>query len=92
MIDSGWDPDQRKGLGRDGEGIRFPIKPLPKNNTLGIGVKLKKAKKGKEVEKVKTIGVKDSRKAEIVAKARRAKLMKEMGGGVDVEAILHGKS
>jgi hypothetical protein len=93
MMDSGWDPDQRKGLGRDGEGIRFPIKPVPKNNTLGIGVKLKRGKKRKEAEKVKKIvGPKESRTADIVAKARRAILMKEMGGGIDVEAILHGKS
>jgi len=38
LQDYGWDPDARKGLGAQQEGIRVPIKAKRKNNTLGIGV------------------------------------------------------
>ncbi|KAI4116951.1 MAG: hypothetical protein LQ345_002726 [Seirophora villosa] len=34
----GWDPDERRGLGASGTGIRIPIKPKPKNDTLGLGL------------------------------------------------------
>ncbi|RPB04273.1 hypothetical protein L873DRAFT_1786506 [Choiromyces venosus 120613-1] len=94
LMDSGWDPDERKGLGKEGEGMRYPIKPVPKHDNLGVGVKRKKGgKKGAAEEKVKkVVGVKEARKMDTRAKARRANLMREMGGGIDVEAILNGKS
>lgn len=93
-MDSGWDPDERKGLGREGEGMRYPIKPVPKHDNLGVGVKpkKKKEKKGAEEKVRKIVGVKEARRMDNRAKARRANLMKEMGGGIDVEAILNGKS
>ncbi|KAI4139126.1 MAG: hypothetical protein L6R39_006460 [Caloplaca ligustica] len=34
----GWDLDARQGLGATGQGIRAPIKPRPKNDTLGLGL------------------------------------------------------
>lgn len=92
-MDSGWDPDERKGLGREGEGMRYPIKPVPKHDNLGVGVKpKKKGKKGEEEKVRKIVGVKEARRMDNRAKARRANLMKEMGGGIDVDAILNGKS
>ncbi|KAI9745703.1 MAG: hypothetical protein M1818_001239 [Claussenomyces sp. TS43310] len=36
----GWDPDARRGLGARGQGIPFPIKARPKDDTLGLGVVL----------------------------------------------------
>ncbi|PUU73513.1 hypothetical protein B9Z19DRAFT_1004275 [Tuber borchii] len=94
LMDSGWDPDERKGLGREGKGMRYPIKPVPKHDNLGVGVKpkKKKGKKGAEEKVRKIVGVKEARRMDNRAKARRANLMKEMGGGIDVEAILNGKS
>ncbi|KAG0632943.1 hypothetical protein HOY80DRAFT_676810 [Tuber brumale] len=93
LMDSGWDPDERKGLGREGQGMRYPIKPVPKHDNLGVGVKpRKRGKKGAGEKKVsKVVGVKEARRMDNRAKARRASLMKEMRGGIDVEAILNGK-
>lgn len=42
----GWDPDSRLGLGAQGEGIRFPIKAKEKDDKLGIGATILKAKRG----------------------------------------------
>jgi len=93
-MDSGWDPDERKGLGREGKGMRYPIKPVPKHDNLGVGLRLKKkkGKKGTEEQVRGIVGAKEARRMDNRAKARRANLMKEMGGGIDVEAILNGKS
>ena len=38
----GWDPDSRRGLGAEGQGIQYPIKAKPKDDKLGIGVVLPK--------------------------------------------------
>ncbi|KAG0123820.1 hypothetical protein HOY82DRAFT_212416 [Tuber indicum] len=94
LMDSGWDPDERKGLGREGQGMRYPIKPVPKHDNLGVGVKPRKqSKKGAGEKKVsKVVGVKEARRMDNRAKARRAGLMREMRGGIDVEAILNGES
>ncbi|KAF2461103.1 hypothetical protein BDY21DRAFT_334335 [Lineolata rhizophorae] len=42
----GWDPDARAGLGVGGEGILHPIKVVEKNDTVGLGVDMKKEKDG----------------------------------------------
>ena len=34
----GWDPDSRQGLGSTGQGIQHPIKAVPKEDTLGLGL------------------------------------------------------
>ena len=41
----GWDPDSRQGLGATGEGIRAPVKAKMKNDSVGLGVKVKRNKK-----------------------------------------------
>lgn len=89
LTESGWDPDARVGLGRTGEGIRYPIKPVPKDDKLGIGVKPKKG--GVLVEVVKKVGVKHARKLEGDKRTRRMKLMGELRGGVDIEEVLNAK-
>lgn len=33
----GWDPDSRRGLGAEAQGIAFPLKPKPREDGLGIG-------------------------------------------------------
>jgi hypothetical protein len=68
----GWDPDARLGLGAQGQGIQFPIKPKPKDDKLGIGVvlppereRLKKKKLEKlDAGKVRKMYEKDKRKGE----------------------------
>lgn len=89
LTESGWDPDARVGLGRTGEGIRYPIKPMPKDDKLGIGVKPKKG--GVPAMVVKKIGVTQARKNEKDKRTRRMKLMGELGNGVDIEGILNAK-
>ncbi|KAF3926602.1 hypothetical protein AA313_de0206934 [Arthrobotrys entomopaga] len=37
MVKLGWDPDGDRGLGAEGQGIRFPVKAKMKRNNLGIG-------------------------------------------------------
>ena len=38
MASQGWDPDSRKGLGADGEGILHPIKAKENPHRAGLGV------------------------------------------------------
>ncbi|KAK6544586.1 hypothetical protein TWF694_001274 [Orbilia ellipsospora] len=37
MVKLGWDPDGDRGLGAEGQGIRFPVKARMKKDNLGIG-------------------------------------------------------
>ena len=68
----GWDPDSRKGLGVNEQGIPHPLKPKPKDDNLGVGLEipkevLKQAKKEheeKENRRVKKMKAKDRIKAE----------------------------
>ena len=48
MESQGWDPDSRKGLGAQGEGILHPIKAKKNPSRAGLGAKLGE---GKVVEK-----------------------------------------
>lgn len=89
LTESGWDPDARLGLGKTGEGIRYPIKSMPKDDKLGIGVKPRKG--GVLVKVEKKVGVKQARKIEKDKRTRRMKLMGELGNGVDVEGILNAR-
>ncbi|KAF3935760.1 hypothetical protein ABW19_dt0210073 [Dactylella cylindrospora] len=43
MVKLGWDPDSSKGLGAEGQGIRFPVKATTKKDYLGIGAKTAKS-------------------------------------------------
>ncbi|RPB10567.1 hypothetical protein P167DRAFT_547127 [Morchella conica CCBAS932] len=76
LMESGWDPDARVGLGREGEGMRYPLKTVPKDDKLGVGVKKRK-------------GVAGTGAGEEVGKRVRGRLMGELGGGVDVQEILN---
>lgn len=38
LTTQGWNPDLRKGLGRNAEGIAIPVKAVPKNDTAGLGL------------------------------------------------------
>ncbi|EPS36119.1 hypothetical protein H072_10505 [Dactylellina haptotyla CBS 200.50] len=44
MVKLGWDPDGDKGLGIEGQGIRFPVKATAKKNNLGVGAGQSKSK------------------------------------------------
>lgn len=83
----GWDPDARRGLGRDGEGIVYPIKVAAKEDTLGVGAK---ASSRERVEKPKKLNAKEMKKLAEREKKRNERLHREVFGSVDVEKYLRG--
>ena len=87
----GWDPDSRRGLGLEGEGMRFPVKLSAKEDTLGIGATIPEVKV--EEKKPKPLPMMNKReiKQERVRERKRAeRLQAELYGRVDVEAYLRG--
>lgn len=85
----GWDPDARQGLGREGEGMRYPIKVTAKEDTLGIGAKIPETVKKKE-EKPKKLNRKEMRKLAEKEKLKNERLQRDIFGSVDVERYLRG--
>ncbi|OTA63630.1 hypothetical protein K449DRAFT_381355 [Hypoxylon sp. EC38] len=83
----GWDPDSRKGLGAEHQGIQYPIKVKQKNDTLGIGVKVPKNLPAKK-EKPKTYDAKKIRKMALEDKKRHERLRRQFYGNSDVEKYL----
>ncbi|KAI2637144.1 hypothetical protein GGS26DRAFT_547517 [Hypomontagnella submonticulosa] len=84
----GWDPDSRKGLGVEQQGMQYPIKVKPKNDTLGIGVQLPKNLPVKKKEKAQTYDAKKVRKMVLEDKKRHEKLRRQFYGNPDVEKYL----
>lgn len=83
LSNQGWDPDSRKGLGASQQGIQFPLKPRPKEDKLGIG--LKPAPPGtvaKTTEK-KIVGRGQARKLYKEEKRKAARIRMELSGGGD---------
>lgn len=74
----GWDPDARRGLGAEGQGIRDPIRARPKDDTLGLGVVIPQEyiDKAKE-EKPKKMSIKDLRRREAEEK-RKGEALREL--------------
>lgn len=71
----GWDPDARRGLGAEGQGIRDPIKVQPKDDTLGLGVVIPQEFIDKAKEpKPKKLSIKDLRKREAEEKRKSERL------------------
>ncbi|KAI0435305.1 hypothetical protein F5Y09DRAFT_293497 [Xylaria sp. FL1042] len=84
----GWDPDARTGLGASNQGISFPIKAKPKNDTLGLGVEVPKDIAAKKKEKSQMLNAKKVRKIAAEGKKRHDKLMQQFYGNSDVEKYL----
>ena len=86
----GWDPDARVGLGREGgEGRLAPVRAKEKNDTLGLGVKLKKGLgKPQEITKVQLLDAKAVRKKGLVDRRKEERLRRMMWGKEDVEKYL----
>lgn len=84
----GWDPDSRLGLGREGEGARFPIKILPKKDTLGVGAK--QPANQKVEEKPRPLTAKEMRALAEKEKRKGERLQAEMYSRVDVDKYLRG--
>ncbi|PSN72708.1 hypothetical protein BS50DRAFT_568298 [Corynespora cassiicola Philippines] len=97
----GFDIDSQKGLGRNGEGMLAPIKPVVKDNTLGLGFKEPKSNEppvdrhGNLITKPKPapkIPLKTDagavRKRAREEKKRDARLRQEFYGNDDIEKYL----
>lgn len=86
----GWDPDSRRGLGSEGQGIQFPIKSKPKDDKLGIGVVLPKEGEIRRKEKIKTLDAGKIRKMHAKDKKRTERLREMFYQNDDVERYLNG--
>ncbi|TGZ83752.1 hypothetical protein EX30DRAFT_90719 [Ascodesmis nigricans] len=86
---AGWDPDARVGLGREGQGRRYPIKAVEKKDRIGVGADLEEVKKA--VEKEKKLGVKEMAKLENAKRKMREKMNSELSGNIDWSLIDGGK-
>ncbi|KAI9158193.1 vacuolar calcium ion transporter [Paramyrothecium foliicola] len=88
----GWDPDARQGLGREGEGLRFPIKTVAKEDNLGIGATKPEPGVAAAVEREKPKKLSAKEKLELAEreKKRAQRLQGEIFGSVDVERYLRG--
>lgn len=86
----GWDPDARQGLGREGEGMMYPIKVTAKEDTLGIGAKIPETVKKKKEEKPKKLNPKEMRRLAEKEKLKNERLQRDIFGSVDVERYLRG--
>ncbi|KAK2612721.1 hypothetical protein QQS21_001172 [Conoideocrella luteorostrata] len=83
----GWDPDARRGLGREGEGVRYPVKARAKHDTLGVGATVPEKPKQEEKPARKLTG-KELKVAITREKKRTERLQAEIYGRVDVESYL----
>lgn len=101
----GWDPDARRGLGRDGEGLRYPLKTVPKDDNLGIGAAVpksppssKRSSSGPSTNRQETpatkkpLGAKEMRRLAEREKKKSEALHRELYARVDVERYLKGGS
>lgn len=86
----GWDPDARKGLGAEGQGIQFPIKTKPKDDKLGIGVVLPKPGEIMKKEKPQKLDAGRIRKLQERDKRKGEKLRDLFYRSEDVERYLGG--
>ncbi|KAJ2990782.1 hypothetical protein NUW58_g2781 [Xylaria curta] len=84
----GWDPDARTGLGASNQGISFPIKAKPKNDTLGLGVEVPKDVATRKKDKPQMLNAKKVRKMVAEDKKRHEKLRHEFYGNPEVERYL----
>lgn len=86
----GWDPDERKGLGANRQGMQHPLKATPKDDTLGIGVKPPKNLEERRKDKVQKLDAGQARKKAAEEKKRRDRLQQHFYGSSDIEKYLGG--
>ncbi|KAM3067187.1 hypothetical protein ACMFMF_009689 [Clarireedia jacksonii] len=84
----GWDPDSRRGLGANGQGIQFPIKTKQKDDKLGIGVVLPKEGERRKKEKPEKLDAGKVRKLYEKDKKRAEKLREMFYRNDDVDRYL----
>lgn len=84
----GWDPDSRLGLGRQGEGVRFPIKASAKEDTLGIGATMPETARVDQRKEVRRMSAKEIKANTKSEKEKEERLQQEIFGSVNIERYL----
>ncbi|KAG6067721.1 hypothetical protein E4U32_003103 [Claviceps aff. humidiphila group G2b] len=85
----GWDPDARRGLGREGEGVRYPIKAKAKDDTLGVGARIANKTKQPPPPPPRKLTSKELKAAVARDKQRAERLQAEIQyGRIDIESYL----
>ncbi|KAL2133076.1 hypothetical protein VTI74DRAFT_2944 [Chaetomium olivicolor] len=85
----GWDPDARKGLGAEQQGIQYPIKPKVKDDNLGIGMEVPKGLPPPK-KKEQLLDAKKVRKMAAEEKKRTERIRRELFGDGKLERYLGG--
>lgn len=83
----GWDPNSRAGLGPTGKGMKAPVKAKLKNDTVGLGVKMKGNKKTPDA-KVEKLDAKRLRKKDVEDRRKWERLQDLFYRNEDVEKYL----
>ncbi|KAK0627136.1 hypothetical protein B0T14DRAFT_511847 [Immersiella caudata] len=82
----GWNPDSRKGLGFDQQGIQYPVKTKVKEDRLGIGMEAPKHQPVKKKETV--LDAKKVRKMAEEEKRKAARIRQQLFMRDDLEKYL----
>ncbi|CEJ93850.1 hypothetical protein VHEMI09417 [[Torrubiella] hemipterigena] len=90
LASQGWDPDARIGLGKEGEGVRFPIKVTSKDDNLGIGAAEEIKRRQEEAAKKKQPVVQEEVKV-LSAKELKVQAAKERQNAVKLQAEIFGR-
>lgn len=85
----GWDPDARRGLGLEGEGVRFPVKASGKDDNLGIGATAPEPV-SRPVAQRRKLTAREIKAGAARERLRAERLQAELYGRVDVERYLRG--
>ncbi|KAK3987879.1 protein pxr1 [Cladorrhinum sp. PSN332] len=83
----GWDPDARKGLGFEQQGIQYPIKAKVKDDKLGLGIEIPKGLPLPK-EKERLLDAKQVRKMVAKDKKKAERLHRELFGDNKLEKYL----
>jgi hypothetical protein len=82
----GWDPDARRGLGFDQQGIQYPVKTKVKEDRLGIGMKVPKNQPVRKKETM--LDAKKVRKMAEEEKRKAARIRQQLFMRDDLEKYL----
>ncbi|CAJ0549406.1 Ff.00g030190.m01.CDS01 [Fusarium sp. VM40] len=87
----GWDPDAHQGLGKEGEGMRYPIKVKAKEDKLGVGATIPKGKQEeKKKKRPRQLFRHELKQVKVNERQQHERLQGQIFGRVDVESYLKG--
>ncbi|KAL4729450.1 hypothetical protein ACLX1H_003870 [Fusarium chlamydosporum] len=90
LASQGWDVDAHEGLGRENDGMRYPIKVKKKEDKLGIGATTPKPEEKPKEHMSYPLNKKELKKHHARERQRHERLHREIFARVDVESYLRG--